>query len=530
MTIRMLTNANIYTMAPTQPTVSSLAIRGGKIIAIGDQDVVASSLNGNPEIINLEGQTVIPGLIDSHIHLEQFALGLEKIDCDTVSKVECLKRVADKVQNSAADEWILGHGWNQNYWEGGFGSAEELDTIAPHQPIYLTAKSLHAAWVNSAALRLAGIQQSTPDPQGGRIGRDQHGYPNGILYESAMEIVQERVPSPNLEKVTQSIHSALPQLWKLGLTGAHDFDRRTCFAALQLLQERGKLSFRIAKSIPLEDLPQAIDIGLRSGFGNDYLTIGSVKMFADGALGPRTAAMIQPYESEPDNRGILLLDAEELFEHGKSAIENGISIAVHAIGDLANHEVLNAFTQLRDYETENMLPRLRHRIEHVQLVHPDDAGRLADLNIIASMQPIHATSDMDMADRYWGNRSDLAYAWRTQLDHETVLVFGSDAPVESPNPFLGLYAATTRLRANQRSRSTGWYPEQIISINEALRAYTTGAAYAVGWERKLGRIAPGYYADLVVLDSNPFTCEYDVLLDMEPHATMIAGEWVYIKN
>ena len=273
-----------------------------------------------------------------------------------------------------------------------------------------------------------------------------------------------------------------------------------------------------------------MQLGLRSGFGDETLRIGSLKGFADGALGPHTAAMVMPYEDDPSNLGILLLDAETLFEIGKSAIENGLSLAIHAIGDRANHEVLDAFSHLRNYEAG--LPgdtrrRLRHRIEHVQLLHPADQARLAELGIIASMQPIHATSDMEMADRFWGERAALSYAWRTQKQHGARLAFGSDAPVESPNPFWGLHAAVTRRRANGSPGMEGWRAEQRLSLMEALEGFTTGPAYATGLENRLGRLAPGYLADLLMLDTDIFNCDPDQIKDIRPAATMIGGAWVW---
>jgi predicted amidohydrolase YtcJ len=247
----------------------------------------------------------------------------------------------------------------------------------------------------------------------------------------------------------------------------------------------------------------------------------------DGALGPHTAAMFQPYIGEDDNRGILNMDGEELFEYGRKAAQVGLGLTVHAIGDRANHEVLNAYEQLRAYEQENHLPALRHRIEHVQVIHPDDAARLGKMDIIASMQPIHATSDMLMADAFWGERSRLAYAWRTQLDHGARLALGSDAPVESPNPFLGLYAAVTRRRADGSPSPEGWYPEQKLTLAEAWEGFTLGPAYAANMENRLGRLAPGYLADLIVLEKDPFTCMPEELLTMQSSATMVGGEWVY---
>ena len=537
----LLYNARIYTLDPLRPNVTALAIEKGCVLAVGNDQDIRSRYGGRDDrqagdqAHDLGGRAVIPGLIDAHIHLETYALGLQKVDCETGTRAECLERVAERAHSTPPGGWILGHGWNQNNWLEGFGTATGLDRAAGEQPVYLTAKSLHAAWANSAALRLAGISSATPDPPGGRLGRDESGRPDGILYESAMQLVELAVPEPSVEQVVEAIRLAQPELWRMGLTGVHDFDRRRCFSALQSLRQHGELRLRVVKSIPLEDLPHAAALGLRSGFGDDFLRIGHVKAFADGALGPQTAAMLQPYQGDPQNRGMLLLDAEELFEHGRLAVESGLGLAVHAIGDRANHEVLNAFEQIRRFEREHLgephasrqaSNRLRHRIEHVQLLHPDDVRRLAELEVVASMQPIHATSDMLMADRYWGDRAALAYAWQTQLEHGALLAFGSDAPVESPNPFWGLHAAVTRRRADGTPGPEGWYPEQRLSIEAAIHAYTAGPAYTAGLEDRLGRLAPGCLADLLVMDTDPFECEQEQLREIRPLATMINGEWV----
>lgn len=525
-----LTNARVYTLDPAKPTVSSLAIDHGKIIAVGEGADSLIPDSSRAQVIDLGGRTVIPGLTDAHIHLQQYSLGLQKIDCETATLADCLERVAARAQKTPPGDWILGHGWNQNNWPEGFGTNAQLDAITPEQPVYLTAKSLHAAWVNSAALRMAGITAQTPDPAGGRIQRDEHGSPTGILFETAMALVANMLPEPGPATVAKAIKDALPLLWQMGLTGVHDFDRQTCFTALQLLNEAGELRLRVTKSLPIENLPQAVEIGLRTGFGNDFLRIGSIKAFADGALGPRTAAMLQPYEGEPDNRGIAMLDAEEIFERGRLAVENGLSLAIHAIGDRANHEVLEAYTQLRHYEQKNPVfigRQLRHRIEHVQIIHPDDVHRLAQLNIIASMQPIHAVSDFPMADRFWGKRAEHAYAWRTISDFGTAMAYGSDAPVESPNPFWGLHAAVSRRRPDGSPGPEGWYSSQRLTMTEALHGFTVGAAYAAGLENCLGKLAPGFLADLLVLNEDLFHCDMDSLRDLRPAATMIAGEWVY---
>lgn len=530
-----LYNGRIYTQDAARPAAEALAIENGRILAVGDNASIRSAHGGQG--IDLQGRVMIPGLTDAHIHLECYSLALQYVDCETSTRQECLERVAERARHTPPGVWIRGHGWNQNNWLEGYGSAADLDAVAPDNPVYLTAKSLHAGWANSAALRLAGITAGTPDPLEGRIGRDASGTPDGILYEDSVGLIESVIPQPGPEQVAEAIRLALPGLWRMGLTGVHDFDRRTCFSALQLLHQRGELRLRVLKSIPLEDLPSAVALGLRSGFGDDWLRIGGVKCFADGALGPRTSAMLQPYEGEAQNRGMLLMDAEELFERGRPAVENGLPLAVHAIGDLANHEVLNAFERLRALETTHSNERmvqsgsetalLRHRIEHVQIIHPQDAGRLAALGIVASMQPVHAPSDMLMADRYWGERTAWSYAWKTQLQRGAVLAFGSDAPVESPNPFWGLHAAVTRQRLDGSPGPQGWHPEQRLSVEHALHGFTVGPAYTAGLEDHLGRLAPGFLADLLVLEVDPFSCPPEVLHTIQPVATMVGGEWVY---
>ena len=537
--MKLLYNANIHTLDESCPKASAILIAGGRIIAVGQKNTLEGLAHGKVEKQDIKGKTILPGLTDAHIHIQHYALGLTKVDSETKTKEECLRRVAKRVEHSKPGEWVLGHGWNHNEWsfpspsgrgqgEGGgeWPTASELDAISPNNPVYLTAKSLHAAWANTAALNLANITNDTPNPKDGAIQRDAKGQATGILLETAMGLVSTVVPAASINDIEQAIQKAQSILWKMGITGIHDFDRRDSFMALQSLRARNKLKLRVNKNLPVESVQQANELGLRTGFGDEWLWIGSVKAFMDGALGPHTAAMFQPYENETENKGILNMDGEELFEHCRKAADVGLSMTVHAIGDRANHEVLNAYEQLRKYETEKGLPRLRHRIEHVQVLHPDDAPRLAKLNVIASMQPIHATSDMFAADRFWGERSKLSYAWRTQLNHGAPIAFGSDAPVESPNPFLGLHAAVTRRRADGSPSADGWYPEQKLTLAEALSAYTLGAAYAANAEHRLGKLAENYLADLIVLDQDPFQIEPAALLILKATATMINGEWV----
>jgi hypothetical protein len=522
--LRILHNARIYTLEKARPLASVIALDHGEIVAVGGEELLRE-FEGAPRD-DLGGRVVLPGLSDAHLHLKYYALALRQIDCETDTLAECLRRVGEEASRSAPGKWILGHGWNQNVW-GAWPSAAELDGVAANNPVFLTAKSLHAAWANTAAMQLAGLQPGTADPPDGQIQRNATGEPTGILLEGAASWVSRLVPEPDLGGLADAIDQAQAELWKFGLTAVHDFDGRDCFMALQQLRLDGRLKLRVTKSIPVKLLGQAHDLGLRTGFGDDQLRIGSVKVFMDGALGPRTAAMFEPYESEPANKGILNVDGEQLFELGRTAVDIGLGMSVHAIGDRANHEALQAFEQLRLYEGAKHLPHLRHRIEHVQVIHPDDLGRLARLDVVASMQPLHATSDMLMADTYWGRRTAWAYAWKSHLETGAHVAFGSDAPVESPNPFWGIHAAITRRRADGTPGPQGWHPEQRISLQQALEGFTIGPAYAAYAENRQGSLARGKLADLVVLERDPFASEPDDLRSMRSSATMIGGDWVF---
>lgn len=523
--MELLHNARIHTLDPARPTASALVIEGGCVVAVGGEELLAEFNPAGRK--DMGGRIILPGLTDAHIHLQEYAISLQAVDCEVDTKGEILNRVAEHIRQTPRGEWVRGHGWNQNSWGGEWPTAADLDAVAPENPTYLTAKSLHVSWANSAALKLAGITASTPDPVNGYIQHDARGYPTGLLFETAVKLVETVIPEPCPEALAKIFQQLIPDLWRMGLTGVHDFDKRTCFQALQILHQRGELRFRVVKSIPLELLPQAAELGLRSGFGDDLLRIGSVKLFADGALGPHTGAMFEQYVDDPQNRGILMVNGEQLFEHGRLAAENGLSLAVHAIGDRAVHEVLEGFDRLRAYERERGLPVLRHRIEHVQTIHPEDVGRLEELELIASMQPVHAPSDMFMADRLLGERAALSYAWRTQLQHGVRLAFGSDAPVESPDPFHGLHAAVTRRRADGSPGPEGWFPEQRLTVHEALAGFTLGPAFAAGMEDRLGRLSTGFLADLIVVETDPFTCDPAEMVAIQPVATMVGGEWVW---
>ncbi|MBN1286290.1 MAG: amidohydrolase [Anaerolineae bacterium] len=527
---RILVGGNVHTLNPTNPRASAVAIRGRRILAVGDDASIQMLAEPGAAVDELGGRTVIPGLVDAHMHLEHYARALTTVDLFEVpSKAEAVRRVAERAAQSQPGEWITGWGWWQELWEGAaFPTAADLDAATPVNPVYLTAKSGHAAWVNGAALRLAGVTAATPDPEGGQIVRDAAGNPAGVLLENAIDWIADVVPEPPVEQVAAWIEAAQPHLWAAGLTGLHDFDGARCFAALQVLHGRGALGLRVVKNIqPAENIEHAMALGLRWGFGDDMLRIGGLKMFADGALGPATALMVEPYEGQPGNYGIAVTDKEALYEWASAASAAGLPSAIHAIGDRAVHDVLDIYERVRKEEAARGIApdRMRHRIEHVQLVHPDDKARLAELGVIASMQPIHATGDRIAADRLWGERVVWSYNPRLQLEMGAVVVFGSDAPVEPVQPLWGIHAAVTRRAANGQPGPDGWTPDARITVDEALRAYTIGPAYAAGIENRLGQLKPGYLADLVVLGGNPYSIEPMAIRDINVAGTMVDGVW-----
>jgi predicted amidohydrolase YtcJ len=527
---KLLINGQVHTMEAERPHASALAISGERILAVGNGTALRDLLAPGGEVIDLQGRCVLPGLADSHIHFTSYALGLRALDLsDALSLDKVLARVAERTREippskrhpEPIEGWIVGRRWDQERWpERRFPTAADLDEVAPAQPVVLTAKSGHALVTNSCALRLAGIDASTPDPPGGRIGRDAAGQPDGMLFEeSAMALVTALIPQPGPEETDDALRKAFPDAWRVGLTAIHDVDGTRAFEAYQRLHARGELGLRVVKYLPASTLDCALELGLRGGLGDDWLRVGGIKAFADGALGPRTAAMLAPYEGEPDNLGVLTIDEDALRDLAHKAVASGLPLAIHAIGDRANRLVLDVLADLGG--------GLRHRIEHVQLIHPDDVGRLAALGVAASMQPIHATQDCEMADRYWDERCATAYAWRSLTEAGTVLAFGSDCPVEDLNPFLGIHAAVTRRRVDGFPGPNGWYPEQRLTVMEAVRAYTLGAARAAGLEDRLGLLAPGKLADLVVLDRDIFTCDPMAIAETRVTATMIAGRFVH---
>lgn len=529
----VLYNGRLHTLDDQQPQATAVALQHGRVLAVGTDDDITQLHLPHAEKINLNGAFVTPGLVDAHCHFQWYALSLRQVNLlDVPSLAEAQRRIASKVADLPVGEWLQGRGWKNQRWpDPRLPHKNDLDPLTSHHPALLRDKSGHTAWVNSLALQQAGITAATPDPEGGEIGRDERGEPTGILYENAIQLVRQHIPAYTNEQIVESMQEAQENCWRVGLTGLHDFDGRASFEALQTLHRQQKLGLRIYKNIPSALIDHAVALGLQTDFGDEWLRIGGVKIFADGALGGKTALMVEPYENEPHNVGIAVTDKEEMYAIASKASAHGLSVTVHAIGDKAVHDILDVYEAVRQDEAQRGDTRqLRHRIEHVQVYHPQDRDRLSQLNVIASMQPTHAVSDMEMADAYWGTRARYSYAWRDMLASGALLVFGSDFPVEDIDPRYGLHAAVTRQKRSTSERDyapQGWYTEQCLSIEEALHAFTLATAVTSGQEAQLGSITPGKQADLTIYDRDLLHIPADEILETDILGTIVGGQFKY---
>ncbi|HEX8218376.1 MAG TPA: amidohydrolase [Chloroflexia bacterium] len=523
----LIHNARVYTMDRRSPRAEALAVRDGKVAAVG----LTRDLEGIPGITrraDAGGRAVIPGLIDAHIHFLDYARSLALVNLEGVrSKDEALRIVAEKAAELGPGRWVIGGGWNNNLWSPpDYPTRHELDRVAPHNPVYLDRKDLHSCWVNGLALQKAGVTRDTPVPAGAAIGKDAAGEPNGMFYESARAIVRNAIDEARSD-ARAAMRDGFRVLTSMGLVGFHSPEGPDAFHALQELDALGELKMRVVHLLAYSRLDEAIAVGLRTGFGSERLRTGPVKIFSDGSLGSMTAQMLEPFEGTADNYGLATIAQEEMEAAIVRAAEAGIPCAIHAIGDAANRRVLDAFEKARPQLTRHLPPNMPHRIEHAQLVHPDDIPRFSRLGVVASMQPIHATSDMHAADRLWGARSRYGYAWKSLLDAGAHIAFGSDAPVETPNPFAGIHAAVTR-QDEQDQPEGGWYPQERLTVEEAVRAYTEWAALSAPYLPGVtGTLTPGSAADLLVLDRDIFTIAPSQIKDARPLATIIGGEAVF---
>lgn len=508
-----------------------LVVRDGKVAATGDAETLAQLFAGKDlKRVDLQGKTVLPGIIDAHGHMLGLGENLMQVDLrEATSEQDAVARVVAFAETESGD-WIIGRGWNQENWQvRNFPTTASLDEFLSDRPVWLTRVDGHAGWANSKALEMAGISAETVSPDGGEIVRDESGQPTGVLIDNAMALVEQQLPQKDASYHRRALTAAFDHLVSEGITGVHDAGvDATNLAVYQELAAEQAMPVRVYAMLSAMEpaLPELLAAGPITT-ADDRLTVRSVKIYTDGALGSRGAALIEPYHDDPNNRGLLVTQPgaiEDLFE---LIIPHGFQINIHAIGDRANRIALDKFASA--FNTVGGR-NLRHRIEHAQVVHPDDLERFAELNIIASMQPTHATSDKNMAeDRLGKARMRGAYAWQTFLQQGTIVAAGSDFPVELSNPFFGVHAAVTRQdRSNQPEG--GWYAHEAMTLEQALRAFTLDAAYASHQEELLGSLEPGKWADFIVLDQDPFAVDSAKLWRADVLATYVAGEAVYQQS
>ena len=452
----------------------------GRILAVGAQ--AKSAAGRKAEVVRLRG-TAWPGLIDSHIHLESLADRKLTIDLTGAkSAAEALTRIKDRAKTLPRGAWVVGSGWYNDLWtDPAFPNSQQLDRVVGGRPAYMRRKDGHSAWVSSAALHGAGIDRTMQDPPGGNIDRDDQGEPTGILREHAMQLVWRHVPPPSDADLDTAMAKVLSDLAKFGLVAVHSMDSARGLGSLQRLAAKGSLPVRVIYNLPLVDVPHAERMGVRSGWGDGWLRIWGVKAFLDGSLGSRTAEML-------DGSGTPRLSQPDLEDVIARCARAELNVCLHAIGDGAVRRAVDALTPHREAWS-----RWRPRIEHAQCVHPKDMPRMAKAGIIASMQPIHAVTDRELADKLWPDVTANAYAWRALEKAGVRLAFGSDAPVETADPIAGIEAATTW------RRTAHWHPELALTQASALRAYTSGAAYAAGMENETGVLRPGKLCDITVV-------------------------------
>ena len=506
----ILYHGRVHTQDPEYPRATALAIRGNRLLAIGDDADIRALAGPRARSIDLGGRLVLPGLTDAHFHLSTWALGLRRLLLAEVpSLVDLYRRVAGQASRTPPGDWILGQGWNETRWpRRQLPTRGDLDEVTAAHPVLLWRNDMHLAVANSRALQEAGITAGTPDPPQGVIDRDTSGRPTGVLRELAINLVSDVVPPPAAEELVAAIREGIPLLHRLGLTGVHDCRvkgggaGRRAFHAYQQLRAAGELALRTWMHLPGERLAEAVALGLRTGLGDDYIRVGHLKLFSDGSQGAGTAWMLEPYE-DADSCGMPLTPMEEIAESVHLATRAGISTAIHAIGDRAVRELVSVFERAPAEVRSLPAP---HRIEHLQNIRPDDLARLGRLGIVGSVQPIHVTDDMPMIERSVGRRARFAYPFRDLLAAGVTLALGSDGPVADPNPLWGIHAAVTR-QCRDGTPPGGWYPDQRLTVDEAVWGYTMGPALATGLAADLGSITPGKLADLVVLDRDIFAVD-----------------------
>ncbi len=512
MTKKIFINGKIFTGSNID--IEAVAVNNGFIECTGKTHDLLNQFS-DYEIIDLHNLRVMPGFIDSHTHFLAYCLKQEQIDLDGLSLDQCIERVKVKAKESKPGEWILGQGWNKNIWSNPeFPNRFILDIVSPDNPVCLESRDYHSTWINSKALELIHCRQNIENND--LVLKDKHGIATGVFFESAREMIWNYLPKPDKNQKKNALRKGLHIAFKNGLSGVHSFESMEDYFIFKDLSDEN-YPFRVTCFLPYRELDYIISNPNIISYKNDFFQFGGIKFFMDGALGSQTALMSKPYENDDRNYGELCIDPDFLESQILIANNHHIPCAVHAIGDKANSILINIFNKFRN-------TGIRNRIEHAQLVSDEDIEKFRDMTV--AMQPIHIREDIDSAEKYWGKRSENAYAFRTLLKDGACLAFGSDAPVETPNVFEGIYAALTR---TSRKNNVSWYPDQCLTLREIIRAYTLGSAYAASCENQLGSIEQGKKADFMVISDDIFTCNQEYIPEINVKLMIINGNIEYTK-
>jgi predicted amidohydrolase YtcJ len=524
-------NAVVYTADDARPSAEAIAIAGDRIAAVGTSTDILRMKGPRTRVIDVHGAAILPGLQDAHGHFANLGSSLQVLRLrGTTSWEQIVSMVRRRAAAARPGEWIQGRSWDQNDWAvKDFPTHELLTNAAPNNPVYLTRVDGHAAVVNKAAMDAAGLTKDTADPEGGRILRDAKGNPTGVLVDRAQGLVSRKIPDVSRAQLEEQILLADAEARKLGLTMVHDAGTSTeTVEAYKRLIDAGKLQTRIYVMLrgSMEMLKPHFDKGPVENYGNHHLAVRAIKIVADGALGSRGAALLEPYSDEPGNTGLLTTPPDEVYAQALAASKAGFQTCIHAIGDRANRMVLDVFERVQREVPGSR--NLRMRNEHAQILDEADIPRFARLNVIASMQSTHATSDLPWAPARLGPAriAEGAYVWQKLMKSGTLIANGSDFPVEEPNPMLGIYAAITRQDPSGNPPG-GWQPDQRMSREETLKSFTINAAFAAHAEKDLGSLTPGKLADLVVLSKDVMKVPAKEILTTTVATTVIGGQIVH---
>jgi predicted amidohydrolase YtcJ len=518
--------------------VEAVAIANGRILAVGSDEEIRAYASPNTTVIDLKGRLAVPGLSDSHAHFIQGGFQLLSVDLkDSRSEEEFVRRIAEKARTLPPGRWMQGGDWDEEAWPSEkLPTRWLIDPVTPRTPVFISRYDGHAVLANSLALELAGITKETPDPPGGVIVRDpKSGEPTGVLKDEAQDLVAKVIPRPSQAEMEEALRAALKEAARVGLTSIHDITvgpeawNGNFTGEIELLRRaelEGWLTCRIYAITPIANWKNLEQAGISHDMGSDFLEMGAVKAFADGSLGSRTAWMFKPYDDDPSNSGLpmpIMAPPAKLEEIARQADKAVIQICTHAIGDRAVSSLLDIYERIGGEHPAAH----RFRVEHAQHVRPEDFARFGKLGIVASMQPYHAVDDGRWAEKRIGHeRARSSYAWKSMLGAGAKLAFGSDWPVAPLDPLLGIYAAVTRATLDGKNPG-GWFPEQRLTVEEALRAYTLGAAYAAFQEKEKGTISPGKLADVVVLSDDLFQIPPERIKDVRVEVTIVGGKVVY---